>query len=118
MLFLDSREAHVATFDVTEAAAVEAGIDDVEARLGTPDILVNNAGIQRRNPIADFTDEDWHDLVATNLTSAFLLSRRAGWDHAFTLVTLACGTVPLLSFWADRRATARVRADYADVLLV
>lgn len=70
------RETHVALFDVTDAAAVDGGIADVEARLGTPDILVNNAGIQRRNPIADFTDEDWHDLVATNLTSAFLLSRR------------------------------------------
>ena len=52
------------------------------------------------------------------LVTAFLLSRRAGWDHTFTLVTLACGTVPLLSFWAERRATARVRAEYADVLLV
>lgn len=70
------RETHVAIFDVTDASAVDAGVADVEARLGTPDILVNNAGVQRRNPIAEFTDEDWHDLVATNLTSAFLLSRR------------------------------------------
>ena len=70
------REAHVATFDVTDASAVDAGIAEVEERLGTPDILVNNAGIQRRAPITEFTDEDWHDLVATNLTSAFLLSRR------------------------------------------
>ena len=37
---------------------------------------MNNAGIQRRNPITEFTDADWHNLVATNLTSAFLLSRR------------------------------------------
>ncbi|WP_405217639.1 glucose 1-dehydrogenase [Agrococcus sp. Ld7] len=70
------RQTHVALFDVTDAQAVDAGIADVETRLGTPDILVNNAGIQRRNPITEFTDEDWHDLVATNLTSAFLLSRR------------------------------------------
>ena len=70
------REAHVALFDVTDASGVDAGVADVEARLGTPDILVNNAGIQRRNPIAEFTDEDWHDLVATKLTIAFLLSRR------------------------------------------
>lgn len=65
-----------AVFDVTDAAAVDAGIAAVEAELGTPDIVVNNAGIQRRAPIAEFTDADWHDLVETNLTSAFHLSRR------------------------------------------
>jgi len=43
---------------------------------GTPDILVNNAGIQRRAPFTEFTLQDWNDLVATNLTSAFLVSQR------------------------------------------
>ncbi len=46
------------------------------------------------------------------LVTAFLLSRRARWPIGFTLVTLLCGTVPILSFWAERRATARVRADH------
>jgi hypothetical protein len=32
----------------------------------------------------------------------------------FTLVTLLCGTVPVLSFWAERRATARVRAEHPE----
>ncbi|WP_210439354.1 DUF3817 domain-containing protein [Nocardioides xinjiangensis] len=49
------------------------------------------------------------------LFSAFLLSRRAGWDLPFTLVTLACGTVPVLSFWAERRATRRVRAEHPEL---
>jgi integral membrane protein len=49
------------------------------------------------------------------LVTAFLLSRRADWDLPFTLVTLVCGTIPLLSFWAERRATARVRAQQARV---
>ncbi len=43
---------------------------------------------------------------------AFVLSRRARWDLGFTLVTLLCGTVPVLSFWAERRATRRVREDF------
>ena len=43
------------------------------------------------------------------LVVAFLLSRKAGWSLPFTLTTLACGTIPLLSFWAERRATAWVR---------
>ena len=47
------------------------------------------------------------------LVMAFLLSRRAKWPIGFTLVTLLCGTVPILSFWAERRATRRVHADHA-----
>jgi gluconate 5-dehydrogenase len=66
----------VATFDLTDPAAVDAGIARIEERWGTPDILVNNAGIQRRTPFLDFAVEDWNDLVATNLTSAFLVGQR------------------------------------------
>ena len=44
------------------------------------------------------------------LLLAFVLSRRARWEPGFTVVTLVCGTVPLLSFWAEHRATQRVRA--------
>lgn len=44
---------------------------------------------------------------------AFLLSRRAEWSAGFTAVTLLAGTVPLLSFWAERRATRDVRARIA-----
>lgn len=47
------------------------------------------------------------------LVTAFVLARRERWDLGFTLVTLVSGTVPLLSFWAERRATARVRAAHA-----
>ena len=46
------------------------------------------------------------------LVTAFVLARKARWDLPFTLVTLVSGTVPLLSFWAERRATARVRAEH------
>jgi gluconate 5-dehydrogenase len=67
---------HSRVFDVTDAAAVDAGIAEIEASLGVPDILVNNAGVQRRAPIGDFTDADWDDLLRTNVSSAFYLSRR------------------------------------------
>lgn len=67
---------HSTVFDVTDAAAVDAGIAEVEQLVGTPDILVNNAGVQRRAPIAEFTDADWDALVQTNLSSVFHLSRR------------------------------------------
>ena len=69
-------ETAVSTFDVTDQDAVDRGIADIEQQWGTLDILVNNAGIQRRAPFTEFTLQDWNDLVATNLTSAFLVSQR------------------------------------------
>ena len=54
-------------------------------------------------------DSGW--LYMIFLFSAFWLSRRADWDIPFTAVTLVSGTVPLLSFWAEHRATRRVRAE-------
>ena len=51
------------------------------------------------------------------LVFAFSLARKARWEMGFTVVTLLMGTVPLLSFWSEHRATARVRADFADELL-
>jgi integral membrane protein len=44
------------------------------------------------------------------LVMAALLARKARWPLGFTAVTLLLGTVPVLSFVAERRATARVRA--------
>lgn len=70
------RVAHSVVFDVTDAAAVDEGLSEVERLIGTPDILVNNAGVQRRAPIAEFSDADWDALVQTNLSSVFHLSRR------------------------------------------
>src|SRR5207342_1305311 len=69
-------ETMVGTFDLTDPAAVDSGVARIEQRWGTPDILVNNAGIQRRTPFVDFSFADWNDLVATNLTSAFLVGQR------------------------------------------
>lgn len=43
------------------------------------------------------------------LLVAFLLSRMAKWPLPFTVVTLACGTIPFLSFWAEMRAIRRVQ---------
>ncbi len=44
------------------------------------------------------------------LIVAFQLSRKARWDLTFTLVTLLAGTVPILSFYAERTVTRRSRA--------
>ena len=67
--------ADVAVFDVTQRDAVANGVSDVVARHGRIDILVNNAGIQRRAPVHEFPQQDWDDIIATNLTAPFVVSQ-------------------------------------------
>ena len=62
-------------FDVTDPAAVVAGIARIEDGVGPVDILVNNTGAQHRGSFTEFTDEDWYRLLGTNLSSAFLVGR-------------------------------------------
>jgi len=69
------RAPAVATFDVTDAAAVEFAVAVILERHGTPDILVNNAGVQHRAPFTEFAVADWDDIIATNLSGAFYVSR-------------------------------------------
>lgn len=67
--------ARSVVFDVTDAAAAKAAIDELVAEAGVPDILINNAGIQRRAPIHEFDVADWDELIAANLSSAFYVAR-------------------------------------------
>ncbi|HZF79129.1 MAG TPA: SDR family oxidoreductase [Rubrivivax sp.] len=68
-------QVEMACFDVTDPAAVEAGVAHVEAEIGAIDILVNNAGVQHRSAFADFPIEAWYTLSRTNIDSVFLVGR-------------------------------------------
>jgi 2-dehydro-3-deoxy-D-gluconate 5-dehydrogenase len=63
--------------DVSDEAAVNALIRSTVERCGRLDILVNNAGTNVRKQPQDYTLEEWHKVLDTNLTSAFLCSRAA-----------------------------------------
>jgi 3-oxoacyl-[acyl-carrier protein] reductase len=63
--------------DVGSEASVEAALAAVIAAGGTPEVLVNNAGITRDGLIFRMKLEDWEAVMATNLTSAFLVCRSA-----------------------------------------
>lgn len=64
--------------DVTRTADVERAVHAAHERWDGLDIVVNNAGITGRSyPLWELTDDDWHDVIAVDLTSVFLVSRAA-----------------------------------------
>jgi 3-oxoacyl-[acyl-carrier protein] reductase len=64
--------------DVTRPDDVERAVGTPPARWGRLDIVVNNAGITGRSyPIWELDDEDWHRVIAGDLTSVFLVCRAA-----------------------------------------
>ncbi|MDE2005037.1 MAG: glucose 1-dehydrogenase [Rhodospirillales bacterium] len=65
------------TVDVASAASCRALVAETLARHGRLDILVNNAGTSIRKMPQDFTEAEWHHVLDTNLTGAFLCSQAA-----------------------------------------
>ena len=66
---------HGRALNVTDAAAVEALIDEIAKQHGAVSILVNNAGITRDQLLMRMRDEDWQAILDTNLTSVYRLSK-------------------------------------------
>jgi NAD(P)-dependent dehydrogenase (short-subunit alcohol dehydrogenase family) len=67
--------AHAFVADVRAEAEVSRMAGQVRDAAGAPDILINNAGINLRKPLHEFSLEEWHSVMQTNLDSAFLCSR-------------------------------------------
>jgi 3-oxoacyl-[acyl-carrier protein] reductase len=63
--------------DVADTAQVDAAFDKVEAELGPVEILIANAGMTRDGLVLRMTDDAFTDVLDTNLTGAFRVSRRA-----------------------------------------
>ncbi|MHB1268530.1 MAG: SDR family NAD(P)-dependent oxidoreductase, partial [Acidithiobacillus ferriphilus] len=61
--------------DVTDDAAMSAVLAQIQASHGAPTILVNNAGITRDQLLLRMKDDDWDDVMATNLRAVYRLSK-------------------------------------------
>lgn len=63
--------------DVSDPEAADRLVTEAAAQLGGLDIVVNNAGITRDGPLVRMSDANWNDVIATNLTGAFSVTRSA-----------------------------------------
>src|SRR5690606_6055303 len=64
-----------AVLNVADAASIDTFLKDVEAKEGAATILVNNAGITRDNLLLRMKAEEWDEILETNLSSVFRLSK-------------------------------------------
>jgi 3-oxoacyl-[acyl-carrier protein] reductase len=90
------RRAVAVRADVSHAADVSRLSEHIQRELGDVDILVNNAGATRPQPLDAITKSDWDEMIAVNLTSAFLLTqavlpamRRHRWGRIINLASVA-----------------------------
>lgn len=84
--------------NVSEAASIDAGLKLVTEKAGAPLILVNNAGITRDNLLMRLKDDDWADVIETNLASVYRTSKavlrgmaKARWGRIINISSVVAG---------------------------
>jgi 3-oxoacyl-[acyl-carrier protein] reductase len=104
-------KAEIASVDVTDAAAVDAMVAGVLDRHGRVDILVNNAGMARDQLMLRMKRDDWDQVIATNLTSAFtcvqavlkpMIKQRAGRIISISSVVGQMGNAGQVNYAASK----------------
>ncbi|HOC90014.1 MAG TPA: 2-dehydro-3-deoxy-D-gluconate 5-dehydrogenase KduD [bacterium] len=63
--------------DLSQKESVELIVSSAQSSMGSIDILVNNAGIIRRQPLLEFSEKNWDDVIQINLRALFFLSQAA-----------------------------------------
>ena len=74
-LFSEKTGVPTVKFDVGSFESVKKNVGNIEAEHGPVEILINNAGITRDAVLHRSTEEQWHDVIRTNLDSVFFLCR-------------------------------------------
>jgi NAD(P)-dependent dehydrogenase (short-subunit alcohol dehydrogenase family) len=75
--FTESSSQKFFQCNVTDLQSIENAFTNIESAFGSVELLVNNAGIFKITPIAETSIELWNQMLAVNLTGAFLCSKRA-----------------------------------------
>lgn len=94
------------TFDLQNLAEIPALINEINVEFGKIDILVNNAGINLKKPFIEVTDEDFANVIQTNLSSVFAISR----EVVKKMITLGSGSIVNISSMAAQYGIPKVIA--------
>ena len=70
-------EAMAVTMDVTSSASIAAALDEIESAFGVVTIVVNNAGITIPKLLLDLSDDNWTNVIDTNLTGVAYVARES-----------------------------------------
>jgi len=126
--------------DVSSPGDVQRLVHSSIDQLGSIDILINNAGISRPQPVEEIREQDWDEVIATNLKSCFLVTqavlsgmRTRQWGRIVNLSSVAAqvggvvgphyaaskaGILGLTHFYAQRFATEGITANAIAPALV
>jgi len=101
--------------DMSSSKDVENAINSVVKKFGQIDVLVNNAGIDEFCLFTDITDEQWHKMIDTNLSSAFYASRAALRD----MIRRQDGVIiNIASMWGEVGASCEVHYSVSKAGLI
>jgi 3-oxoacyl-[acyl-carrier protein] reductase len=124
-ILAEGRRAEVIQADVSVSAEISRMVETAGRTLGGIDILVNNAGIIRPQTLEEISERDWHELIATNLTSAFLAiqqviphMRAQRWGRVINLSSVAAqlGGIVGPHYAASKAGMAGLTHAYAALL--
>lgn len=97
--------------DVTKQETIESAMEKIIQEYGAPSILVNNAGITRDNLMMRMSQDEWDQVIATNLTSVFRLCRicirdmvKARWGRIVNIASVVayCGNPGQANYCASK----------------
>ena len=97
--------------DVTKQETIESAMEQITKEYGAPSILVNNAGITRDNLMMRMSQDEWDQVIATNLTSVFRMSRicirdmvKARWGRIINIASVVayCGNPGQANYCASK----------------
>ena len=75
LLLNENKKINIFKADITKREEVNKLINWVINKFGKIDVLINNAGISQIKMFTDLTDDDWNNMIKTNLTSVFYMTQ-------------------------------------------
>jgi NAD(P)-dependent dehydrogenase (short-subunit alcohol dehydrogenase family) len=98
--------------DVAERDQIDAGVEQVRSRFGSPTVLVNNAGVEGFDRFLEITLEKWNRLLAVNLTGTFQCCQavvpgmiEAGWGRIVNISSSSAQSgQPLMTHYVSSKA--------------